>query len=108
MTKQEFLKRCETIYDMGLVSKETLSVLSCWTDAMLRLEGGQFSNFCEFLITERKRTDNFASHKTLANDVDGYKVIQMVAVLCHPCQFCAEDKDAWHTRSAFCEHKNKL
>lgn len=72
---------------------------------MMRLEGGQVSHFAEILNADYIRTDHFASHKTLGNDSVGYKVIQLLAILTHPCQKCAEDPNAWHTRRAFCTHK---
>jgi hypothetical protein len=42
--------------------------------------------------------------RSLAND-SAYKAVQMACILDHPCQHCAEDKAAWHTRYAFCDHK---
>ncbi len=105
MKKQEFLKRCETIYDMGLATDEVLSLLSRWTDAMLRLQGGQIDSFISTMEEERQRTNRFSGGETLANDVVGYKVIQLCAVFKHNCQKCAEDKNAWHTRPAFCNHR---
>lgn len=42
-----------------------------------------------------------------ANDRIGYGLIRLAAVLAHPCQQCAEDPGAWHTRSAFCPHREK-
>lgn len=105
MTKEQFIKRCETIYDMGLATNEVLRLMSQWTEAIMRLEGGQTDYFVEVLARERKRTNGFAGSETLANDNIGYKVIQLNAVLVHPCQKCGEDKTAWHTRTAYCDHQ---
>ena len=106
LTKKDFLKRCETIYDCGLVKDDVLRLSSQWADAMLRLQGGQLDYFIDIMEQERKRTNRFSSSETLANDPVGYRVIQLNAILTHPCQKCAEDKEAWHTRPAFCNHKN--
>jgi hypothetical protein len=105
MNKEDFLKRCETLYAMGLADEEVLNLASSWVDAIMRLEGGQLDNFANFLAEEKKRTGNFNGRQTLANDSLGYKIINLIAVLNHPCQKCAEDKNAWHTRTAFCNHK---
>lgn len=107
MKRNEFLRRCETIYDKGLIRPETVSLLEKWLDLVMRLEGGQLTNVVEILYDEKKRTENFAGHRTLASDPDGYALIQLAAILSHPCQECAEDKEAWHTRTAFCKHKKE-
>lgn len=114
MTKEQFLKRCETIYDMGLADEPILKLLDQWVDAVMRYEGGQGSfqthehqldYWRQFVEKERKRTNRFANNRILANDVEGYKIIQLAAILAHPRQCCAEDKDEWHTRSGFaCSH----
>ena len=106
MNKENFIKRCETLYAMGLADEEVLNLASRWVDAIMRLEGGQLHYFTDFLSEEKKRTENFSGRQTLANDNLGYKVINLIAVLNHPCQKCAEDKNAWHTRTAFCNHLN--
>lgn len=104
MTKSEFLKRCETIYIAELASEEVFKLLNRWVDAIMRLEGGQTGAFATFLNYEKSRLLNFLPSKVLANDVNGYKIIQLAAILSHPCQDCAEDKAAWWTRSGFCTH----
>ena len=73
-------------------------------DAMHRLEGGQTDYFVDFMKSEEERTNRF--NKVLANDVMGYDCIRLIAVLTHPCEKCAADPEAWHTRAGFCEHKN--
>lgn len=104
--KEAFLRRCANIYDVGLADREILILLNTWVDAVMRFEGGQINTFVDFLLSERQR-HGFYSHGTLANDHLGYKVIKFAAILAHPCQKCAEDPNAWWTRSAFCEHKDK-
>jgi hypothetical protein len=107
MTKKELFNRFETAYKMGLLTPEIFQLMDRWTDAFMRLEGGQFNYFMDAMIQERERTDRFAMHKTLANDRDGYKVIQLMAILTHHCQACAEDTEAWHTRAGFCQHRKE-
>lgn len=104
MTKEQFLKRCENIYNMGLASDKNFLLIEKLVDGVLRLNGGQTRYFVEMLESERERTRNFADDMSLANDVDGYSCIQLLAVLTHHCQKCAEDPKAWHTRAAFCPH----
>ena len=77
MTKNEFLARCSTAYDMGLIDR--------------------------MAISEFERTNEGLS--TLASDRQGYALQQFAAILAHPCQKCAEDVNAWHTRAGFCEHR---
>lgn len=99
------LSRLENAYDMGLLTPEACIVAYRWCDAVMRLMGGQWHNFMQSMEQERDRTDFFSTGKTLANDQDGYKVIQLMSILNHPCQECAVDPKAWHTRYAFCNHK---
>lgn len=105
MTKEEFLARCANAYDAGLVAPERLVLLDRWIDSVLRFEGGQLRYWLDFLENENQRTNGF--HHTLANDADGYALVQFSAILRHPCQQCATDLNAWWTRSAFCEHKKE-
>ena len=112
MTRAEFLARCSTIFDMGLATEEQLRLLERWADTMLRLEyclfdqGDQIHYVWQFLEAERRRIGERGN--TLANDEAGYNLVRMAAVLSHPCQKCAEDPRAWHTRSAMCSHGEKL
>lgn len=101
MNKADFLKRCETIYDLGLLDNNT-HLMYKWLDAIMRYEGNQKDIFEDFIEHEKIRTDNFS--KVLVRDVDGYKLIQLSAILDHHCQICAEDTEAWHTRGGFCKH----
>jgi len=107
MTKEEFLNRCATAWEAGLITPETLRLLESWADSVMRLEGGQINFWSQFIEAERRRTDSFHPSRTLANDHTGYKIIQLVSVFTHPCQKCAEDPNAWHTRPKFCPHKEK-
>lgn len=106
MTKQEFIYRCVTAYDMGLCTEEILNLAEKWTDFVMRFEGGQIKCLADFIADEDLRTMSFHPGKTLANDKLGYQVIQLMAILSHPCQKCATDKTAWHTRAGFCQHRN--
>lgn len=103
MTKDEFLARCANAYEVGLCSEVRLRLMFDWLDALMRLEGGQLSYLVPFLEAENSRTGSFVH--TLANDADGYALIQFASILRHPCQRCATDPDAWWTRPAFCEHR---
>lgn len=110
MTKDEFLKRCANAYDMGLT--KDLWLMREWCDAIMRYEAGiseardhQMHYFRDFIEREKERTHNFRNDSVLANDEAGYKIIVLTSLLAHPCQKCAEDPTAWHTRYAFCEHK---
>ena len=107
MTKQEFLDRCANAWDAGLATPERLGLLARWVDAVLRLEGGQTRRWAEFLADECQRcpVNSYGGIGCLASDTDGYALVQLGAILTHPCQACATDPKAWWTRSAFCEHK---
>jgi len=106
LSRKDFLARCATIYDAHLARPEVLSILSRWTDMMMRLQGGQLEDFARLLMEEHERTGHF--YTKLANDKDGYDVIQLAAILTHHCQKCAEDTQAWWTRPAFCDHKDGM
>lgn len=116
MTKEEFLKRCETVYANGHARPEVFSLMSRWLDFVMRFEHtlfthgqGQGPYVWDFLEMERERlqSETSATARTLASDATGYELIQLAAILSHPCQQCAEDRNAWHTRSAFCEHRTR-
>ena len=116
MTKEEFLARCANAFDAGLCTPQRLRILDRWTDFALRYNGvhlgqtGQDRYLFDHLECESRRTaaKGFQSgHRTLASDTDGYALIQMSAILNHPCQICAVDPKAWWTRSAMCPHRGK-
>jgi len=50
MTKEQFLARCETAYDMGLATPGRLRLLGRWVEAVMRLEGGQFGRAVRQLL----------------------------------------------------------
>ena len=109
MTHDEFMARCETIWAKGHAKPELFRLMRDWLDALMRYEHTQFSHgqsqgkdWLEFLNIEFDRTER--GRNTLANDRDGYALQEIAAILSHPCQKCAEDKNAWHTRPGFCEH----
>ncbi len=118
MTKEQFLKRCETIYDMGYFNNRDISsMLRLACDTFLRLR-------CCYSIHKEKFDDISKLHqgsiavdnismfldeeKLLASDNDVYNAMQLACVIDHPCQKCAEDKNAWHTRYAFCHHEKVI
>lgn len=113
MTHDEFIARCETIWATGKAKPHLFRLMREWLDALMRYEHTQFSDgqgqgkdWLQFLNSEYERTDS--GYRTLANDADGYALQEIAAILAHPCQKCAEDKNAWHTRPGFCEHKGPL
>ena len=95
-------------WDLKLINEKSIAILYRWIDAIMRLEGGQIHYWVDFLEAEKSRTLNFAGYKTLANDKEGYEAVHFTAILQHPCQKCAIDPEAWHTRFAFCNHKDEL
>lgn len=133
MTKEDFLARCATAYDMGLVTPERAALMSRWLDVVMReghsrlcdyrsVAGSSYQDqhdtvrrfwthsWGEIARLQRNSLARFgdsgdAAIATLANDVDGYSIIQFAAVLSHPCQICATDRAQWHTRPAFCPHQ---
>lgn len=110
MTKDEFLARCATAWDCGYVTPDRLCLMMRWLDFVMRFEGGQLSMALDFLVDERRRNKCPAGTSSgaignLAGDADGYALIQLSCLLAHPCQKCATDTSAWHTRAGFCEHR---
>lgn len=111
MTKDEYMMRCETIWAKGHARPELFLLMRDWLDAVMRHEHTMFSvggqtqgrDWFSFLQRELGRTN--MGRNTLANDVDGYALQDIAAILSHPCQQCAASKDAWHTRSGFCDHR---
>lgn len=110
MNKQQFIKRCETAWDMGLINEFRLGMIEKWLDFVMKLDltlfgGGETHGECvfDFLESERKRLRK----NGFSSDEDLNASIQFSAVLSHPCQKCGEDKNAFHTRRWFCPHLNK-
>ena len=111
MTKEQFLARCETIHKLGLARPELFVLMRQWLDALMRYEHTMFSHgqsqgrdWIRFLNDENERIEKNGG-RTLAGDKDGYALQEIAAILCHPCQRCAENINAWHTRTGFCDHK---
>lgn len=107
LTKAEWLKRCETAYDIGLTDRSQMVMLERWLDFVMRLEHTFFSHgqseflTCwQFLEEEKERIQENNGH-TLASDHQGYNMIKFAAILSNYCQSCAEDPTAWHTRACF-------
>lgn len=98
------IKTLERMFGKKYLSELFKHIYSSY-DALMRLEGGQVDNFFAHMNRESERTNMFYNGNTLANDTLGYDCIRVLAVLNHPCQLCAEDPEAWHTRAAFCSHK---
>lgn len=107
LTREEFLRRCETIYDTGHATREIFILLRRWCDIVARLEGGQIDKFVDYMIEEKRRTGSFSNHCKLHNDRVGYKVTELTEIFAHHCQKCAESHTAWWTRSGFCEHREE-
>jgi hypothetical protein len=107
MTKKQFLARCANAWDAGFCTDDRLKLLERWLDMVMRFEGGQVNIFLEEMERERKRLHGMYSSDVLANDKDGYALIQFAAILTHHCQKCAVDPQAWWTRPGFCEHQKQ-
>lgn len=121
MNKEQFLKRCETIWNSGLVNEELFSMLRSSTEVYGRLrhvykyaperfkeiEGHEYNNSSENIQGEIAIRELIGHQDGLFGQLAGdkaYQLTQMASILAHPCQKCAEDKNAWHTRYGFCEH----
>jgi hypothetical protein len=107
LTEEQFIARCRTIYRLGHATHAKMRVLERWTDMIGRLQSGQLHIFAQRLREEERRTDGFSNPDKGANDSVGYGVVYLAAVLCHPCQACAEDDRAWHTRAGSCKHRKE-
>jgi len=112
MTEKQFIARCRNAYRAGLARPELMRLLREWVDAMLRYQHTQFSHgqgqgqdWLRFINAEFVRTEQ--GRNTLANDVDGYGLVQFASILSHSCQQCAESRDAWWTRPGFCQHRKE-
>jgi len=105
LTKEEYMERCSTAYDVGLVSSEVLTLLKDWTNFVMRLEGGHIDSVAMFLASEKARTDHFIH--TMHSDRVGLRGITLLNLLAHPCQTCATDPFAWWTQNGKCTHKER-
>lgn len=101
---QKRMKTLEIMFEPEYLHKIFKHIENTY-DALFRLNGGQLDYFLMHMNDEMKRTQRFTNMMQLANDTFGYDCCRVLAVLTHPCQLCAEDPEAWHTRAAFCNHK---
>lgn len=101
MTKQEFLDRCSTAWDAGYISEDVLVTIRNFHEITAREYGNQY-DISKFI---REYEEQRMGDRSLASDSVAYKGTRFLYLLTHPCQLCATDKSAWHTRYAFCEHK---
>ena len=91
MTKQEWLDRCEMVYDLGFV--DSLDIAKQGTDYLMRVKAGQDDTADSIMKEDLARSD-----KVLANDIDAYNALQAMCILTKQCQKCATNPDAWHCR----------
>lgn len=118
MTKEEFLRRCETIWNMGFMKDRSMSnTLRDAADTYMRIRAAYVHNPQAFAAVKMDYQGSIAvetlsrwidNKKVLAADIDVEKAYQFAHILDHPCQFCAEDKGAWHSRYSFCDHRRQL
>lgn len=118
MTKQEFLKRCETIWAKGFIkNRNIVCLLRDAAECFVRLRSVYAHNPALFDDIKKQLQGDIAvdlltgfntydKDKLLAGD-PAYKCVELAAILGHPCQICSEDPNAWHTRSGFCPHKGE-
>jgi hypothetical protein len=94
VTKEQFLKRCATAWDMDLITELRMDLVEKCLDFVMRLEHTLFSNgqthgssAWDFLEGEKKRIGT----RSLAGDTDLYAAIQFAAILSHPCTEAGTD-----------------
>lgn len=101
MTKEKFLKRCETAWDAGYINKESIKMLRLAVEYTSRLQWWQ-ADIAEEAMSEIQEESKW---RQLATFSELYKCVQLAYLLCHPCDECAENPNAWHTRWWFCNCK---
>jgi hypothetical protein len=123
LTKEEFLRRCAIAYDIGyfdcwslLRARNTLDLVMRLKASFVAITKSGYGNDVEVYLklagyhaglAKSLIEDEVAiTPRILANDTEAYQAIELFSLLAHPCQICAEDKDAWHTRYGFCPHKD--
>lgn len=105
MTKQEFIARCEAQWDSTHTpDDESLLLLSLSVDYVMRKQWWQD----DIAQSIWERIQELSGGKILATNFSLYNALDLASRLAHPCQKCAENKDAWATRWAWCEHNNNL
>lgn len=119
MNKSEFLKRCETIWELGLT--DNLAMLRSATEVFTRLRYIFKIHPEYFDLIKTDTQGNIALNELtgcgvdmndfrfgdLAND-SSYRLVRLACILAHPCQKCGEDKYATHTIYGFCRHKKEM
>ena len=116
MTKTEWLARCATAYDMGFIATRTVTRdLAQAVDVYLRLRCVYKDNpmaFTQIQQTQQGKIaiESLTDYNTPIGDVlagdRAYRACELAALLDHPCQRCATDPKAWHTRYGFCPHRS--
>lgn len=114
MTEEQFIKRCKLIYNKGFMRDRDVSIsIREATDCFSRLRYVYAKHPEYFSLIKNDYQGNIAmddlgknldERYLLASD-NTYKAVEFACILDHPCQECAEDKDALHTRYGFCGHK---
>lgn len=89
------------------MTPERLALLARWLEVVARFEHGDTLRVVELLSEERRRRrpDGVKAFGQMEHDDDGYALLNLAAILGHPCQECAEDPQAWHMRPGFCQHR---
>lgn len=100
MTKDKFLERCSTARDAWYINEDSLLFLRESIEYVTRKQWWQE----HYLDDIRESIMKLSDWKTLANDPIGNKAFNLWYLLCHPCDKCALDKNARHTRYSFCSH----
>lgn len=98
MNKKEFIERCETAYECWYF--DNVNMLLKAVEYTNRVQGGQMKLASEIMID----IEEIANQRKLAGFKELYSCYELVNLLAHPCQKCATDKNAWHTRWWFCKH----
>lgn len=100
MTKKDWLKRCENVYDLGFV--DNLIIARNGTDFLMRSKVQEVieDERChqQDIVDSIMKEDIIRSKECLANDTDAYNALQAMHILTKQCQKCAESKTAWHCR----------
>ena len=110
MTKKEWLKRAEMIYELGMV--DNLILAKDATDYFMRhkcavVNDDAGSNHQEDIANDIMNDDIKRTDRTLANDTDLYQVLEALCIMTKDCQDCATNKDCWHCRGCMFNHITK-
>ena len=119
MTRKDFFARCNTLWTLGFFENRELSTwLRLAADSYFKLRIYSTDSGCFKRIRKHPQgniaveeiTEEFAGEGKNAKIVNdrAYDVFRLACILDHPCQKCAENEKAWHTRYGFCEHAEAL